>query len=56
MQVRKFEATTMRDAVSAVKRELGASAVILSTKEIPSSGEGLPKLYEVTAASAVSSK
>jgi flagellar biosynthesis protein FlhF len=56
MQVRKFEATTMRDAVSAVKRELGVNAVILSTKEIPPSGEGLPKLYEVTAASAVTSK
>jgi flagellar biosynthesis protein FlhF len=56
MQVRKFEATTMRDAISAVKRELGASAVILSTKELPPSDAGLPKIYEVTAAAAVSSK
>ncbi len=56
MQVRKFEATTMRDAVTAVKRELGANAVILSTKEIPPSADGLPKLYEVTAASSVTSK
>ena len=56
MQVRKFEATTMRDAVAAVKRELGSNAVILSTKEIPPSDSGVPKLYEVTAASSVSSK
>lgn len=56
MQVRKFEATTMRDAISAVKRELGANAVILSTKEIPPADTGLPKLFEVTAAAAVSSK
>lgn len=56
MQVRKFEATTMRDAISAVKRELGASAVILSTKEIPPADSGMPKLFEVTAAAAVTSK
>jgi len=56
MQVRKFEATTMRDAISAVKRELGANAVILSTKELPASDAGIPRLYEVTAAAAVSSK
>lgn len=56
MQVRKFEATTMRDAVAAVKRELGSNAVILSTKEIPPNEAGIPKLYEVTAASSVSSK
>jgi len=56
MQVRKFEATTMRDAISAVKRELGVNAVILSTKELPPSENGLPKIYEVTAAASVSSK
>ncbi len=56
MQVRKFEATTMRDAVAAVKRELGVNAVILSTKELPASDSGMPKLYEVTAAASVSSK
>jgi flagellar biosynthesis protein FlhF len=56
MQVRKFEATTMRDAISAVKKELGPNAVILSTKELPASESGIPKLYEVTAAASVSSK
>jgi flagellar biosynthesis protein FlhF len=56
MQVRKFEATTMRDAVAAVKRELGVNAVILSTKELPPVDPGMPKLYEVTAAASVSSK
>ena len=55
MQVRRFEATSMRDALSAVKRELGANAVILSTKEIPPPEKGGIKLFEVTAASSVSS-
>lgn len=55
MQVRRFEATTMKDALAAVKRELGTTAVILSTKELPVGPENV-KLYEVTAASAVSSK
>lgn len=56
MQVRKFEATTMRDAISAVKRELGVNAVILSTKELPATENGMPKIYEVTAAASVTSK
>ncbi len=56
MLVRKFEATSMRDALSAVKRELGVNAVILSTKEFPASAEGMPKLFEVTAAASVTSK
>jgi flagellar biosynthesis protein FlhF len=54
MQVRRFEATTMKDALSAVKRDLGSDAVILSTKELPSTSQDV-KLYEVTAASAVTS-
>jgi flagellar biosynthesis protein FlhF len=54
MQVRKFEATTMRDAIAAVKRELGTNAVILSTKELPPANNGLPRIFEVTAAAAVS--
>jgi flagellar biosynthesis protein FlhF len=54
MQVRKFEATTMRDAVAAVKRELGTNAVILSTKELQPTASGMPKTYEVTAAASVS--
>lgn len=55
MHVRRFEATTMKDALAAVKKELGSSAVILSTKELPQGAEGV-KLYEVTAASSVVSK
>lgn len=55
MQVRRFEATTMKDALAAVKRELGTNAVILSTKEVPDRDDGV-KIYEVTAAAAVSSK
>lgn len=56
MQVRKFEATTMRDALAAVKRELGINAVILSTRELPPTDQGMPKIIEVTAAASVSSK
>ncbi len=56
MQVRKFEATSMRDALSAVKRELGINAVILSTKELAATDAGMPKLFEVTAAASVTSK
>lgn len=54
MQVRRFEATTMKDALTAVKRELGTNAVILSTKEL--AGPENVRLYEVTAAAAVNSK
>ena len=33
MQVKKFEAKTMEEALSVIKRELGPEAIILSTKE-----------------------
>ena len=55
MQVRRFEATSMKDALSAVKKELGVNAVILSTKEIAPADKGGIKLFEVTAAASVSS-
>jgi flagellar biosynthesis protein FlhF len=55
MQVRRFEALTMKDALSAVKRELGQNAVILSTRELPDVKSGV-KLFEVTAAASVTSK
>ena len=51
MDVRTFEAFSMKDAVKSVKKTLGADAVILSTKEKPAPG-GKGTLYEVTAASA----
>lgn len=56
MQVKTFEATRMKDAISAVKRELGHDAVILSTKEHATKGPGGGKMYEVTAAAAVQSR
>jgi len=56
MEVRTFEATRMKDAISAVKRELGHDAVILATKEHLNKGPGGSKMYEVVAASAVQSK
>lgn len=51
MEVRTFEAFTMKDAVKSVKKALGADAVILATKEKPApNGKGT--VYEVTAAAA----
>jgi flagellar biosynthesis protein FlhF len=55
MQVRRYEATTMKDAINAVKKDLGQNAVILSTKELPINAQGV-KLYEVTAAASVQGK
>lgn len=55
MDVRTFEAFTMKDAVRSVKTTLGADAVILSTKEKPAPG-GTGMLYEVTAAAAHSER
>ncbi|MEY4066738.1 MAG: hypothetical protein RIR26_2946 [Pseudomonadota bacterium] len=55
MEVRKFEAFSMQDAIKLVKRELGRDAVILSTREKTSAAEsgGKPvRLIEVTAAPA----
>lgn len=49
MDIRTFEAFTMKDAVRSVKRTLGADAVILSTRQRPAPG-GKGTLYEVTAA------
>ncbi len=50
MDVRTFEAFTMKDAVKSVKKTLGSDAVILSTKEKPApNGRGV--IFEVTAAS-----
>ncbi len=50
MQVKKFEASTVQEALELVKRELGPEAVILQTRKIRK-GLGLSKsLIEVTAA------
>lgn len=57
MDVQKFEAFTMQDAIKLVKRELGRDAVILSTREKISTADGTGKplrLIEVTAAPAAS--
>jgi flagellar biosynthesis protein FlhF len=57
MQVKTFEAFNMRDAVKAIKSELGHHAVILKTieKEIERDG-GKSRVYEVTAAVPESSR
>ncbi len=55
MDIRTFEAFSMKDAVKSVKKVLGVDAVILSTKEKPAPG-GKGTLYEVTAAAAGSTR
>jgi flagellar biosynthesis protein FlhF len=57
MDVQKFEAFSMQDAIKLVKRELGRDAVILSTREKTTAQEGSGKpirVIEVTAAPAAS--
>lgn len=49
MDIRTFEAFSMKDAVKAVKKSLGQDAVILSTKERQAPG-GKGSVFEVTAA------
>jgi flagellar biosynthesis protein FlhF len=51
MDIRTFESFTMKDAIKSIKKELGADAVILSTKEKTAPG-GKGVVYEVTAAAA----
>ncbi len=51
MDIRTFEAFSMKDAIKSVKKALGADAVILSTKEKPSEN-GKNRIIEVTAAAA----
>ena len=55
MDIKTFEAFSMKDAIKSVKRSLGQDAVILSTKEKPSA-DGKSKMIEVTAAAAHSSR
>jgi len=54
MQVKTFEALTIKDAVKAVKKEFGQNAIILSTREKSVTGavagNDLTKTIEVTAA------
>ncbi len=56
MDVRTYEAVSMRDAVKAIKAELGSDAVILSTRQKPSTEASGHKMIEVTAASATTSR
>ena len=54
MQIKTFRALDMRDALRAVKEELGPEAVILSTREVKSGGGAFGlfsrAVVEVTAA------
>ncbi len=49
MDIKTFEGVTLRDAVKAVKKDLGPEAVILSTKEKLLANDPRTKVYEVTA-------
>ena len=46
MQIKRYEATNMREAMAKIKKDLGADALILSTKKI----SGNEPLIEVMAA------
>lgn len=51
MKIKTYQAATMQDALQAIKAELGADAVILSTKQHPQGKTRLGyKMIEVTAA------
>jgi flagellar biosynthesis protein FlhF len=51
MKIKTYQAATMQDALQAIKAELGADAVILSTKQHPQGKTRLGyKMVEVTAA------
>lgn len=51
MQVRKYEATTIKEAVEMVKKDLGPDAIILSTKETQKyMGAHSPRKVMITAA------
>ncbi|RZA07653.1 MAG: hypothetical protein EOP11_07065, partial [Proteobacteria bacterium] len=55
MQVKKFEAPTMAEALKTIKRELGPEAIILSTKHLKS-GFGLMSKASVEVTAAVAEK
>jgi flagellar biosynthesis protein FlhF len=50
MQIKKYIALTLKDALDQLKNELGNDAVVLSTRVIPGeAGSGISKQYEVLA-------
>jgi len=55
MDIRTFEAFSMKDVIKSVKQTLGSDAVILSTKE-KASPDGKGTVYEVTAASSTNNR
>lgn len=50
MQVKTFEALTLKDAIKQIKKEFGSEAVIVSTREKPIAGASRGSVVEVTAA------
>ena len=55
MDIKTFEAFSMKDVIKSVKQTLGSDAVILSTKE-KASPNGKGTVYEVTAAASSSTR
>ncbi len=50
MQIKKFKATTLKEATQNMKNELGSDAVILGTRIIEGDAElGIKKMFEITA-------
>lgn len=50
MKIRKYIASTMKDALEEMRKELGEDAVILSTRSIPRSAANSREAVEITAA------
>ena len=50
MQIKKFKASTLKEATQSMKNELGSEAVILGTRIIEGDAElGIKKMFEITA-------
>ena len=49
MHIKKYRASTLKDATQLMKSELGAEALILGTRIVPDDNDKRLKLYEITA-------
>ncbi len=50
MQIKKFTAKTLKEAIAEMKKEFGEEAIVLTTKVIDNYDNGLEqKLFEITA-------
>ena len=49
MQIKKYRASSLKEAAEIMKSELGAEALILGTKVVADENNNRLKLYEITA-------